>query len=68
MKTENLPIKLECFSVGKNGNERTLIGFVIFPIRGVPMIYGERGRTVNIHPRTLRFIFRITLSIMYLLY
>lgn len=50
MKTENLPIKLECFSVGNNSNgtvERTLIGFVIFPIRGVPVVYGDKGRCVS---------------------
>lgn len=41
MKTENLPIKLECFSVSFNG-ARQLIGFVMIPIRGVSIISGTK--------------------------
>lgn len=35
MKTENLPIKLECFSMNKNGH-RELIGFFIILMRSIP--------------------------------
>lgn len=39
MKTENIPIKIECFAVNWRNNQevRTLIGYLLLPIRGVPL-------------------------------
>lgn len=48
MKTENLPIKLECFSVNGSLSRRQLIGFVMIPIRGVPLVCGNKASKVHI--------------------
>lgn len=42
MKTENLPIKLECFSVASGSARRDLIGFVMIPMRGIQIATGAK--------------------------
>lgn len=45
MKSENIPIKVECFCVGKTGRE--LIGFVVVPLRTVAILTGNKVMTVS---------------------
>lgn len=56
MKTENLPIKLECFSVVAGGghDRRELIGFVMIPIRGIQIATGTK--LAKCVPRWHKFI------------
>ena len=46
MKTENLPIKVECFSMKNNGSAREQIGFVMIPIRNIPLTLGNNTERV----------------------
>ncbi|KAG4079692.1 hypothetical protein HA402_009078 [Bradysia odoriphaga] len=48
MKSENIPIKVECFCVGKTGGrERELIGFVVVPLRSVNILTGNKVMTIS---------------------
>ncbi|XP_055541997.1 centrosomal protein of 120 kDa [Wyeomyia smithii] len=55
MKTENLPVKLECFSIDQNANQqRVQIGHLVLPLRSVPLIPSIKADTVK--PRWYRLI------------
>ncbi len=45
MKSDNIPIKVECFCVGKTGRE--MIGFVVVPLRSVNILAGNKVMTVS---------------------
>lgn len=45
MKSDNIPIKVECYCVGKVGRE--LIGFVVVPLRTVNILTGNKVLTVK---------------------
>lgn len=45
MKSDNIPIKVECFCVGKAGRE--VIGFVVVPLRAVSILTGNKVITVS---------------------
>lgn len=49
MKTENLPIKLECFCLLAS-SRRELIGFIMIPIRGIQIVFGSRlGKVIRLY-------------------
>lgn len=59
MKTENLPIKLECYEVdvpaaGQQPLQRTLIGHLVLPLRSVPLLASAKADSVK--PRWFRII------------
>ncbi|EAT44240.1 AAEL004352-PA [Aedes aegypti] len=52
MKTENLPIKLECYEVdvpaaGQQPLQRTLIGHLVLPLRSVPLLASAKADSVK---------------------
>lgn len=51
MKTENLPIKMECYNVKQfQGKDiRSLIGYVLLPIRSVPLVPPNKPINVTTH-------------------
>ncbi|KAJ6621434.1 Centrosomal protein of 120 kDa [Pseudolycoriella hygida] len=52
MKADNIPIKVECYCVGKV--EREMIGFVVVPLRSVAVLIGNK--VVSITPKWHRLI------------
>lgn len=46
MKSDNVPIKVECFCVGKTGRE--MIGFVVVPLRTVAILTGNKVLNVSL--------------------
>lgn len=46
MKSDNVPIKVECFCVGKA--EREMIGFVVVPLRTVAILTGNKVLNVSL--------------------
>lgn len=57
MKTDNLPIKIECYSINTVGGHRELIGFIIIPLRTIPLSKGT-----NIEKPSMRWHKLIGLS------
>uniref|UniRef100_A0A8D8KJ51 Centrosomal protein of 120 kDa n=1 Tax=Culex pipiens TaxID=7175 RepID=A0A8D8KJ51_CULPI len=55
MKTENIPIKIECFAVeGVQRTAQALIGHLLLPLRSVPLLPSSKAATVR--PRWYRLI------------
>ncbi|KAL1392784.1 hypothetical protein pipiens_012224 [Culex pipiens pipiens] len=55
MKTENIPIKIECFAVeGAQRTAQALIGHLLLPLRSVPLLPSSKAATVR--PRWYRLI------------
>lgn len=58
MKTENVPIKIECFSLtSKDGNTETgreFIGSILIPVRSIPLY--PLSKALQIKPRWYRLI------------
>ncbi|XP_055638228.1 centrosomal protein of 120 kDa-like [Toxorhynchites rutilus septentrionalis] len=49
MKMENLPIRIECYSVSQTNSEqvRTLVGCVLLPLRSVPLLPSTKSQTLK---------------------
>lgn len=45
MKDENLPVKLQCYSIKQNG-ERDFIGFVLIQMRSLVYSFGRKPSQV----------------------
>nr|XP_029729600.1 centrosomal protein of 120 kDa-like [Aedes albopictus] len=55
MKTENLPIKVECYAIdGDQSGKRSLIGHLVLPLRSVPLLAWTKADSVK--PRWFRVI------------
>ncbi|XP_053697013.1 centrosomal protein of 120 kDa [Sabethes cyaneus] len=55
MKTENLPIKLECYSIEQSADQqRSLIGHLVLPLRSIPLLPSIKADTIK--PRWYRLI------------
>uniref|UniRef100_A0A8D8FY65 Centrosomal protein of 120 kDa n=1 Tax=Culex pipiens TaxID=7175 RepID=A0A8D8FY65_CULPI len=55
MKTENIPIKIECYAVeGVQRTAQALIGHLLLPLRSVPLLPSSKAATVR--PRWYRLI------------
>ena len=56
MKTENLPIKLECFAfIKSNANgefDKVVIGTILIPLRSVPVL--PKSKALQMKPRWYR--------------
>lgn len=54
MKTENLPIKLKCFSVNFDSS-RDFIGYALIPIRGIPIL--PASKVAKVHTFSYRNVY-----------